>query len=236
MRVLRFSTLGLLVLITLVSAGLAWWVQPSKVTAVANFLVQDRPESLVYTLEEPSEQAIKRHRETQQALVTSPQVLNVALQNPVMQKIKWLRQVEDPLDWLSDNLETEYEGDSELLAIRLTGREEQATDLVAIVDAVCRAYEQEVLDAKRLEQHKIRDALELTASRLGEEVRDALKKLQSLRKGLGEDAPEVVMLDRDIKRKFVVLDDLVSRIDQRKIELAAKPQISWTQHAFIEQD
>ena len=62
----------------------------------------------------------------------------------------------DPIAWLQDRLDVEFPENAEILAIKLHGTEEQAPELVAIVDAVANAYQREVVADMR--QRKLSNA------------------------------------------------------------------------------
>lgn len=206
-------------------AGFAlFWLFPESDTAAANFLVKASPEVLVYEIDSNKQRGeYEIFRETQIALLKSPPVLNVALQNPQMQQVATLRKEKDPLTWLYKNLDIRYMGDSELLQVSMT-LDEQPDNLKVMVDAVCKAYEQEVLDADRLEQQKIRDALELNLSKMREDIREGWKKYEQLAKDLGvadgQFDPAVRMLYDELDMKMKEKADLEKKLRDLQLQYA----------------
>lgn len=167
-------------------AGFAlFWLFPESDTAVAHFQVKASQDILVYNIETSSSRDdYSTYRETQIALIKSARVLNTALQNPAMQQVAVLRKEKDPVTWLYENLDVRYEGESELLRVSMT-LDANKEDLQTMVNAVCRAYQEEVLDTDRIEQQKSRDALAQTLDKMEEEIRDDWKKYERIAKDLG---------------------------------------------------
>ena len=54
----------------------------------------------------------------------------------------------DPVEWLQENLAVDFPQNGEILSISLSG-DELSEDLVRLVDAVAKAYKDEVIGAER---------------------------------------------------------------------------------------
>jgi hypothetical protein len=90
----------------------------------------------------------KIYQSTQLALIKCPFVLNAALREPGIATSSVLASVNDPLEWLAGHIQTEFVGQSTVMAIRLQGVEDQADQLRQLVDAVTHAYQNEVVFAE----------------------------------------------------------------------------------------
>lgn len=238
MKWLKFRILSLLILTTAVCALLAWLVQPEIVTAKATFLVKIYPGSLMSD-EKTTDREIDSFRQTTQGLVTSSGVLNVALANPKLGNSSLLKSQEDPVRWLEDHLEVEFEGDSELLCIRLSGPQESATDLVGIVDAVCGAFLDQIVRDNRLDRIREKDTLIDNHRKLRDEIRRKLEQLGQLRSDLGDDAsnsPDYLLLQQDVEALSEVSKDLTIRIEAAELHLQSPARIQLTESAYLTED
>jgi hypothetical protein len=159
-------------------------------------------------------------KKTQVTLLRSYYVLSAAVRNPKIAALSVFDSVEDPVVWLQENLEIEIEKDSEIVAIRLCGREEQAEELTQIVDAVAKAYRDEVIYEEKQRSLATRDLLARSLQNLNQEIkrklqeyRDMAEESQGLRSASGH-----VMQQIDLKR--------LDRIDAEIIRLESEQQTS----------
>jgi len=202
---LRFSLLGLLTFVTLACILLAWWVQPNYVVATALFQVSREP--VVFLSDEApravDEREFETVRSTQQALLNSHYVLQSAMRKPGVPGLPFLRDKPDAVAWLQDNLVVEYPHDAEILAIRLRGPEVYAADLVQIVDAVAKAYEEEVV----FEAHQSRlGTRDLNAASLKKIENEISRKMQEL-------------IDLDTESEGKIKDTVDGRMRQEEIDI-----------------
>lgn len=124
MRFFRFRIISLLVLMALAAGVLAWLVQPKMVTAKAIFLIPSGRtyiESLLAPDAPPlTERQITTKRETARVMVISPMVIRAAL-GKLSNAKTFLKNVDDPEQWLIDHLTAEFDSDSDILDVRLEG-------------------------------------------------------------------------------------------------------------------
>lgn len=242
---IKWLLVGLLSLLSLlvvggVGYGLYVALQPPMVTAKAAYLVNDAPSSwnLDGSYQPPTEREIIANRGTMVALMSSPSVLSIALQNPELERT-FLRELEDPSKWLDEHLMVEFEGDSYLLEVWLAGPVEQADDLKTIVKAVSDAFYDEVLMKARFERSKDLDKLKSTYAEYQTQLREKLTQLARVRTELGEpaaDSAEVRIRELEIQTLERTFQLLADKIQQMELDIDLPPQIALVDPVYIEDD
>ncbi len=151
--------MGLLLAATV--GGALYWLFPESSSATARFLVQAQQETLIYGGLESGASAkdFDIFKATQVAQIKGNNVLQAALDNPDMQSVRVLKEQDNPVMWLQENINVQFEGESELLRVSLTLDQRYASDLETIVNSVCTAYKDEVVEAEIFERKVIRDSL-----------------------------------------------------------------------------
>jgi hypothetical protein len=222
---LRFSLLALLIFVTLICFGLAWLVQPTLVEATALFHVDRVKPTLLgdETRQSRDEQNFEIVKKTQIALLKSYFVLNAALRSPGVSGMPILRSQMDPVEWLQEHLEVEFPENAEILAIRLRGPEAQAQDLAQIVDAVAKAYRDEVIYAGKQRRLASRDLLARSLESLNKEIArkfeqylDIAREADRLEGGSGK-----VLQELDIKRLDRVETEIM-RLENEQFQAETK--------------
>ncbi|MFO0791850.1 MAG: hypothetical protein U0805_20500 [Pirellulales bacterium] len=203
---LRFSLLALLIVVTLVSLGLAWFVQPNRVVATTLFQVDSSESDGLGGRRALTSGEFEILKQTQVAKLKSNFVLTAAVRTPTIAGLGVLANRKDPIEWIHDHLEVDFPGNSEIMAIRLHGVEEHAADLVAIADAVAKAYRSEVVDEMRQRRLAERDLLGRNVEKLNREIKQKLEMLLDISRETG----------RPLGRGNALLE-----IDARQFELNA---------------
>jgi hypothetical protein len=131
----------------------------------------------------------KRHFETQCALIRSTVVLNKALLPREVSALASIKQQGDPIAWLQQNLETTNLKDSEVLQVSLgahsgVSKQDQAT----IVNAVVKAYTEEVANQYTQQRSARLDNLARLKEQYGEMLKERRSNLRKLAESLGSDA------------------------------------------------
>jgi len=206
----RFSLLALLIFITLICVGLAWLVQPRKVTATALFEVAMSPDSGISDHGLTSMADFEILKKTQLAKLRSNYVLTAAMRPPGIGSLSIFNGQADPVDWLQDRLEVEFPHDAEILSISLTGKEESAADLVRVVDAIAKAYKDEVINESRQRQLAARDLLARNFENLNRDIKRSMEEYLDIARETGK-------LDGESARVVQELD--VKRLDRVETEL-----------------
>ena len=153
----RFNLVSLLLALIVTGGGYGVWTfYTAKFRAQARLQVlSQRPIVLFRTVETETENNYKRYQKTQQTLVKSRLVINVALLDGNVSKYRMVREQSDPIAWLQDNLEVEFVGDSEVMEIALSG--DDPVELAGLVNAVKKAYMGEVVNVdtrRRSDRHE----------------------------------------------------------------------------------
>lgn len=102
--------------------------------------------------ESPYEEDFDVYRRTLVAYVTSPLVILSAISSRELAECGLLNEQENKIAWLQENLIAYYPRDGEILAIALPHPTAEKTDLLAIVNAVAKAYYDEVIFTERSRQ------------------------------------------------------------------------------------
>jgi hypothetical protein len=198
----RFSLLALLIFITLICVGLAWLVQPQKVTVTALFLVESAPVSGFDNAVRPSVDDYEILKKSQLAVLKSNYVLTSALRNPGIGSLPVFNGQTDPVTWLQDHLEVEFPQDSEILSISLTGNVDSAADLVRIVDAVAKAYKDEVIHESRQQKLATRDLFARNLENLNRQIKRRMEEYSAIARESGKPEGKSlrVLQELDMKR------------------------------------
>lgn len=212
----------------LLAAGVGsalFFLFPESDTAVARFLVSSQPEIRVYDDINTSGDSrdYKTYQATQVAMVRSPAVLALALQDTNLQNVAVLKAEENPQMWLDENLDIRFEGQSELLRIALTLDEPQE-DLRAIVQAVCNAYYDEVVMKNRFERSKTLDSLKATYAEYQVQLREKWDEYRQISQELGiaegQFDPSVRMLFDELTNKMKEQAKLEEQMRYLQMEFA----------------
>ena len=148
------------VLATLV-AGLMFLLIPVNHEAVALLRVRmSRLELLDNRTHLSSEREYGTYKQTQAALMASPYVLNAAIRSPEIQALGIISAEDHPVAYLEDELRVEFPGDSEILRVSLAAENDK--EAIKVVDAVVRAYTEEIAQSERTDVTKRLDLLRAT--------------------------------------------------------------------------
>ena len=211
---LRFRHIALFLLVTLVCLALAWLVQPNRVVATALFEVRGSERKLMgdQPYDELEFEIVKK---SQLAKLSSYYVLQAAFRNPGVAALPVFQNQPDPVAWLQENLEIDFPQDGEILAIRLRGPESHTNDLVLIVDAVAKAYEDEVVFDDTQTRLNTRDLKAMSLKKLRDELADKMQQLQDVKKEVGTAAGDSV----DIKLRQLEIDTLTVMVRETSLSL-----------------
>ena len=179
-----------------IAGGLAWRIVPKpKYTASALIEVKTQtPVLLTETNRERSDYRI--FQSTQLALVKSRLVLTAALRKNGVGRLDSIKAVADPVDWLEEKLEAEFQAGSELMRVSLSG--DRPGDLALIVNAVTEAYLDEILS----KDHNERAAASAKLKSLLDEYNDKLSRqrdqLRKLAQTVGSDDKQTLAMKQQI--------------------------------------
>ena len=122
---------------------------PAHYTAYALLRIAEIEPRLVFKTAE-GKSDFHTYRKTQIAMIKSSMVLNAALRMEGIAQLPLIRQHDDPVPWLKENLRVASYHSPEILQISIAGQ--QPEELAQIVNAVKDAYLDEVVNKERKER------------------------------------------------------------------------------------
>jgi hypothetical protein len=181
-RVLAFIAIGF----TLVLAGIfiSRAMDSKGDTATALFQVSNESDS-IFGDTRLTNQEFEILKKTQLALLKSNYVLTAAIRPPGIGSLSILAGKEDPVEWLQDNLKVEFPENGEVLSISLTG-EDLSEDVVRLVDAVAKAYKDEVINDVRQRRLATRDLVARNLQELNKDIKRKLEEYLDIAKETGK--------------------------------------------------
>lgn len=124
-------------------------------------------------------------KKTQIALLKSNFVLTSAIRDPKIGGLSLLQSQSDPAEWLADNLKIEFPENGEILSISLDGTEGQENELVQIVDAIAKSYQEEVIEKSRMQKLSSRDLLARNLENLNVDIKRKLDEFLDIARESG---------------------------------------------------
>jgi polysaccharide biosynthesis transport protein len=185
-RWLSATALGLL--LATLAAVPVWIFMPRGYEAVAWLRVRDKGGMLSQGRDTAEYESYKK---TQLQLMKSPYVLQASLRRPGIEGLETLREAgTDPIDWLSRALMVTASPESEVVQVRLRGK--QADDVAKILNAVITSFLDDIVNKDRTDRLGRRDALEKKFKENMAELRTRRETLNNLARTLGtRDSAEV---------------------------------------------
>jgi polysaccharide biosynthesis transport protein len=188
----RFSLISLTLAIIAAAGGLLVWglrplraaMEPDKRPKARLLIASSQPRVVFQTPENTSpdeELHYKRYLNTQMALSKSRFVFKAALGQDGISKLPAIRDMTDPIDWLQRNLIMERLGDSELVEVSLLPSNRLSSqDQATLINAVVRAYLDEVVNKEQRQRMARRDTLKKLSNTYADMIksrRDTIRKL-----------------------------------------------------------
>jgi capsular exopolysaccharide synthesis family protein len=195
--------LGLGLVLAPAAGFAAWFLLSARYTAFAQLYLASVPpwvvDRNVATAESRSE--FLSYQRTQAARLKSRLVLGAALARDEVKHLSLLQQQNDPLAWLEDELRVEFQEGNEILTVLLSGSAPEQQ--VLIVDAVTKAYEQQVVNAERDRRAARVKELDKIYSETDRQLRDDRDKRRALAEQLETTDSQVLT-----QRQISLLSDL----------------------------
>jgi polysaccharide biosynthesis transport protein len=172
--------LGIAILAAGICGPAAWYLVPKgQFKAYARLLVSaQQPKVLFRTVETEQGDDYHRFQLTQLQLIKSRMVLDATLRDEKVRNFQIVREQEDQIKWLQENLNVEFISGSEIMEIALTGN--HPAELAGLVNAVKKAYMEEVVNVdlkRRADRHTMLRKLKKTYEDTLKERRDTQRKL-----------------------------------------------------------
>lgn len=198
------------------SALSMWRLFPESSSATALFQVSNEQDSLLSNQMPQTQASFDILKKTQLALLKSNYVLTAAIRPAGIASLSALAGEADPVEWLQDNVVVDFPQNGEILSITLSG-DELPEDLVRLVDAVSKAYQEEVLEKERQRRLNNRDLLARSLENLSVDTKHKMEEFLEIARELGlsegttRDA-QTELLMRDISDAKKKKDDLTSQM------------------------
>ncbi len=151
------------------AAGALWLVFPESSSATALFQVSSQQQSIVFDVNRNTPQSFETLKKTQLAYLKSYYVLEAAIRKPGIASLSALAGEGEPVVWLQENLGVDFPQQGEILSISLAGNA-PPEDLILLVDAVAKAYQDEVIYAEKQRKLATRDLLARSLENLNKEI------------------------------------------------------------------
>jgi len=182
--------LGLGILAAAATAAAAWFLIPVNFTATAWLRIASSKPSIIFKV--GGEDELLNDKRAQATLMTSRFVLSEALRKPGVSQLGYLRNEEDRLTWLKQNIQVSFPGSSEILQIAMTG--DDPSQLVTLVNAVKDAYMQEVVGVDRENHLRRKSNLERSYERNKELIKKKSSQYKDLADQLGASGSDAVRI------------------------------------------
>jgi capsular exopolysaccharide synthesis family protein len=174
--------LALAFVITGICSTAAWYLLPQpKFKPSAKLLVRSYVPQVIFKgadgINETGD-SYRRYQKTQMAMLKSRSVVNTALQQPDIKKLRKVIEQKDLVEWILENLVVQFLGDSEIMEISLGG--DLPSETTALVNAISKAYLEEVVNRDqnaRTQRHQRLKELSKTYADLTKSRREDLRKL-----------------------------------------------------------
>lgn len=208
-----------------VAGALLWaFPQTSQVTAYLKVKSKSGNEVFETSSERLSAQDIERQAMNHLALLKSPLVLDAALQQQDIANLDAVRaHAGEEMLWLLDELRVTFPGDGEILEVRYEGDEDPA-QMVMVIDAVVKAYQEKVLLQDRLKiastQSDLKTVLADTETRLEGQLKDLKAKDEAA--GTLREEFEIPQLTNEIKS----LEDLIVKAQKELVDIEVFKELS----------
>lgn len=206
-------------------AGLLLLAFPKTSQVTAYLKVKSKIENVFETsTDRLMPQEIERQAMNHLALLKSPLVLDAALQNQDIANLDAVRAHKgQEMLWLLDELRVTFPGDGEILEVRYEG-DEDPNQMVMVIDAVVKAYQEKVLLQDRLQvattQSDLRTVLADTKTRLEGQLKELKEQAESA--GTLREEFEIPQLTNEIKN----LEDLVVKAQAQLVDIEVFKELS----------
>jgi capsular exopolysaccharide synthesis family protein len=179
-RWLLASSMGLLLGLALGTAG--WFLAPPKYTAYALLKVAPAEPQLLADYRAPAV-SDQNYQNTQVALLKSRSIITSALRPAEVSQLPLVREKEDPVFWLEEDLNVGFYEKADLLKVALSSNS-YPNDLPKIVNSVTDAYMKQEVDGQRAIKQREKGDLDKVLSVKEEDLRQAREQLANFAKNL----------------------------------------------------
>lgn len=170
-----------------------WMLQKPQYASSAYLRISASEQPLAFaTAEQASRNDFRTFKNTQVQLMITPFVLNKALGQEDIMSIPQIRESENALEWLQEQLVVRFPGDAEILQVSMESKDPKVA--MNIVNAVVGAYQQEVIESERIARVNRLDNLERVYHETEAKARSKRSDLRKLAETLGTSDSETLSL------------------------------------------
>ncbi|TWT99926.1 Tyrosine-protein kinase YwqD [Botrimarina colliarenosi] len=222
-RWLLATSMGLLLATTV--TGLLYWLFPETNSASAQYDVSSSPLTLLERGPNVGKEDYEIYKNTQLAYIKSPLVLMTALgaNNGAISRLDMFDDVDDKVEWLRDELGVSFPSRGEIMEISMAGPHPKE-DLKQVVEAVSKAYYDEVIFRDAGERALPLQILRTSLRKISDQVRDKLDTYKQLANDSGTSDvysgfdPETQLMLTEVKEMQMQQSKLESELSKATAE------------------
>ncbi|QDV72368.1 tyrosine-protein kinase domain-containing protein [Botrimarina mediterranea] len=212
-------------------AGLLYWLFPETNSATAQYKVSSSPLTLMERGQNVYKDDYEIFKNTQLAYIKSPLVLMSALtaNQAEISRLEMFNDADDQVEWLRNHLEVAFPSRGEIMEITLAGPHPKE-DLKKVVEAVSKAYYDEVIFREQGERTLPLQILKGSLRDLSGKVRDKLETYKQLAKDSG--TSEIYKGSFDPETELLLAE--VREIQNREAKLRGELTEATTNYRILE--
>jgi len=171
---------SLALLVGAIAATIAWFVtSPTSYTVSTTLRVRSTQPTIFFKTKE-EQVDFRTYKDTQTSAVRKRLVLNSALRDPKVAQLAVVREQTDPLDWLTKDLQVDFNTGPETMRISMIGKDSEG--IVILLDAIREAYLREEAN----KEHTLRLERLEKLTKWHDNYEDILRKKRKVLRDLAE--------------------------------------------------
>lgn len=177
-----------------VPVGIGVWMLQAPVYSSSAYLrvsASDQPLAFK-TIEQTARNDFRTFKSTQLQLMLTPFVLNKAISQEELMGLPQIAENENPLEWLQEAIEVRFPGDAEILQVSMSSKDRNTA--MKVVNAVVKAYQEEVIESERIARVRRLDNLERVYNETEAKARNKRSDLRKLAETLGTSDSDTLSL------------------------------------------
>jgi len=182
----RFQTPPVLVIgvaAAVVSVAMVWFSWPPAKHAARSLVHLARaPPKILFDVGENKD--LETYRSSRAALLLKSRfILNAALGEPDVRRLRLVTERPDPVQWLEEEIKVDFSTGPEVLRISLQG--DHPKELEILVNAVARAYLNEIVNKEQNQKHSRLEVLRTLHRKYDEKIQTRKQNLRDLARAVG---------------------------------------------------
>lgn len=212
------------------------WFIPEEYEAVAYLRVLGKRQPILGAAQHSeTEKEYQTYKQTQKDFLTGPIVLNAAIRSREISQVPMIRdrdnEPEELVEWLMKKLEVEDSPDSQMLAVKLRGPDNEQPQRV--VDAILDTYREEIVLAERREQLSMLTTLEQELLRNKQRLQEKQADFDRL-----SDGAERLTVESDTRKQALdtlrgIIHEAEIRLNELRLNLRKPDRVTVLQNAIV---